>query len=244
MKITGKKLFFFLLCTTVVLLCNGCISAGFYLFSGSDDADYPEFEKSEFYLKRPSGQIVCEKKFSSPMSQEEVRKFVEDNLTEALGVPVAAILPNKEKKFNDSVRLIVYRFSQANRGYMRNRAQPLGMGVGMTFGAFEVFDPILLPFAIYEHILCDDGERYVTVFFDAQNQKTIVYGFNIFTGEIARPPVEAINFLNTYLAWFDHCDEDYSIAEKDRDAAKLYYSKKFYLSDGTLCIPQKEKTEK
>ena len=50
--------------------------------------------------------------------------------------------------------------------------------------------------------------------------------------------------MNTYLAWFDHCDEDYSIAEKDRDAAKLYYSKKFYLPDGTLCIPQKEKTEK
>ena len=69
MKLTGKKLFFFLLCTTVVLLCNGCISAGFYLFSGSSDADYPEYEKSEFYLKRPSGQIVCEKKFSSPMSQ-------------------------------------------------------------------------------------------------------------------------------------------------------------------------------
>ena len=243
MKITCKKLLFYLLCTIVVLLCNGCISAGFYLFSGSDDADYPEFEKSEFYLKRPSGQIVCEKKFSSPMSQEDVRKFVEDNLTEALGVPVAAILPNKEKKFNDSVRLIVYRFPQANRGYMMNKAQPLGMGVGMTFGAFEVFDPILLPFAIYEHILCDEGERYVTVFFDAQNQKTIVYGFNIFTGEIARPPVEAINFMNTYLAWFDHCDEDYSIAEKDRDAAKLYYSKKFYLTDGTLYVLPKDKAE-
>ena len=99
-------------------------------------------------------------------------------------------------------------------------------------------------FATYEHILCDDGERYVTVFFDAQNQKTIVYGFNIFTGEIARPPAGAINFLNTYQAWFDHCDEDYFIAEKDRDAAKLYYSKKFYLTDGTLYIPQKEKTEK
>ena len=64
------------------------------------------------------------------------------------------------------------------------------------------------------------------------------------TVEIARPPVEAINFMNTYLAWFDHCDEDYSIAEKDRDAAKLYYSKKFHLTDGSLCIPQKEKTEK
>ena len=243
MKITGKKLFIFLLCGIVVLLCNGCISAGFYLFSGSDDADYPEYEKSEFYLKRPAGQIVCEKKFSSAMSQEEVRKFVEDNLTEALGVPVAAILPNKEKKFNNSVRLVVYRFPQANRGYMMNKAQPLGMGVGMTFGAFEVFDPILLPFAIYEHILCNSGERYMTVFFDAQEQKTIIYGFNIYTGEIARPPAGAINFLNTYQAWFDHCDENYSIDQANKNAAKLYYNKKFHLTDGTLCIPEKEETE-
>ena len=243
MKNTGKKLFLFLFCGVVVLLGNGCISAGFYLLAGSYDARYPEYEKSEFYLKQPAERIVVEKKFASPIPQEEIRKFVEDNLTEALGVPVAAILPNKEKKFNNSVRLIVYRFPQANRGYMMNKAQPLGMGVGMTFGAFEVFDPILLPFAIYEHILCDEGERYVTVFFDAQNQKTIVYGFNIFTGEIARPPVEAINFMNTYLAWFDHCDENYSIAEKDRDAAKLYYSKKFYLTDGTLYVLPKDKAE-
>ena len=111
---------------------------------------------------------------------------------------------------------------------------------------------LVAQYPLREGIICslsmagsgDEGERYVTVFFDAQNQKTIVYGFNIFTGEIARPPVEAINFMNTYLAWFDHCDEDYSIAEKYRDAAKLYYSKKFYLTDGTLCIPQKEKLKK
>ena len=244
MKITGKKLFLFLFCGVVVLLGNGCVSAGFYLLAGSYDASYPEYEKSEFYLKQPAERIVLEKKFASPMPHEDVRKFVEDNLNKALGVPVAVNLPyNHKKKFNNSVRLIVYRFPQANRGYMMNKAQPLGMGVGMTFGAFEVFDPILLPFAIYEHILCDEGERYVTVFFDAQNQKTIVYGFNIFTGEIARPPVEAINFMNTYLAWFDHCDEDYSIAEKDRDAAKLYYSKKFYLTDGTLYVLPKDKAE-
>ena len=244
MKITGKKLLFYLLCTIVVLLGNGCVSAGFYLLAGSYDVSYPEYEKSEFYLKQPEERIVLEKKFASPMQQEEIRKFVENNLTKALGVPVAAILPNKEKKFNNSVRLIVYRFPQANRGYMMNKAQPLGMGVGMTFGAFEVFDPILLPFAIYEHILCDEGERYVTVFFDAQNQKTIVYGFNIFTGEIARPPAGAINFMNTYLAWFDHCDEDYTVAKKDRDSAKLYYDKKFYLSDGALKILPNEEDKK
>ena len=227
-----------------MVLCNGCISAGFYLFAGSEEADYPEYEKSEFFLKLPAGQIICEKTFSSPMPQEDVRKFVEDNLNKALGVPVAVNLPyNHKKKFNDSVRLVVYRFPQANRGYMMNKAQVLGMGVGMTFGAFEVFDPILLPFAIYEHILCNSGERYMTVFFAAQEQKTIIYGFNIYTGEIARPPAGAINFLNTYQAWFDHCDENYSIDQSNKNASKLYYNKKFHLTDGTLYIPEKEETE-
>ena len=76
MKITGKKLLFHLLCTIVVLLGNGCVSAGFYLLAGSYDASYPEYEKSEFYLKQPEERIVLEKKFASPMQQEEIRKFV------------------------------------------------------------------------------------------------------------------------------------------------------------------------
>ena len=239
MKITGKKLFIFLFCGVVVLLGNGCVSAGFYLLAGSYDARYPEYEKSEFYLKQPAERIVLEKKFASPMQQEEIRKFVENNLTKALGVPVSVKLPYcKKDKFNDTVRMVVYRFPKANA--MRTKAEPLGMAVGMTFGAFEVFDPIILPFAIYEHTLGHKGERYVTVFFDAQNQKTITYGFNVFSGEIARPPAGAINFLDTYRTWFSHCDEDYTVAKKDRDSAKLYYDKKFYQSDGSLFMSQKE----
>ena len=164
-------MFLFLLCGVVVLLGNGCVSAGFYLFAGSYDARYPEYEKSEFYLKQSAERIVLEKKFASPMQQEEIRKFVENNLTQALGVPVSVKLPYcKKDKFNDTIRMVVYRFPKANA--MQTKAEPLGMAVGMTLGAFEVFDPIILPFAIYEHTLaslCPEMSAAVSLLAERQN---------------------------------------------------------------------------
>ena len=78
--------------------------------------------------------------------------------------------------------------------------------------------------------------------------KIIKYQFS--AGEVNRGTEEEPNIEQVILDKEIECetetvfDANYSIAEKDRDAAKLYYSKKFYLTDGTLCIPEKEETEK
>ena len=105
------------------------------------------------------------------MQQEEIRKFVKNNLTQALGVPVSVKLPYcKKDKFNDTVRMVVYRFPKANA--IQTKAEPLGMAVGMTLGAFEVFDPIILPFAIYEHklaSLCPEMSAAVSLLAERQN---------------------------------------------------------------------------
>jgi len=197
---------------------------------------------AEFYLKQPAKRIIVEKNFTPPLPPDEIVKFVEDNVSKAIGVK-AFVNPLKEKDAKEAVKLVVYRFPKANGDAMRAHAQMPGMVVGMTFGAFEIFDPILLPFAIYQHILSHFGERYVSVFFDDQNKVIYAYGFDLFTGESARPPAAAVDFMDTYKAWFSHCRfNGYGIAENSDP--KIFRDEKFYLTDGTLCTPGKERSEK
>ena len=229
MKKLCGKIILCLVGAVVMSLGNGCISAGVYLLSGSSDADMPNYETAEFYLKQPAKRIIVEKKFDPPLNPAEIEKFVEDNLCKAIGVSASVV--SVEKDVKNAAKLVVYRFPQANWSAMKSNAEMPAMCVGMTFGAFEVFDPILLPFAIYQHILSYFGERYVSVFFDEQDKVIFAYGFDVFTGEVARPPAAAVDFLDTYKAWFSHCGWN------------VLLDKKFYLTDGTLCTIEPDKKE-
>ena len=229
MKKLCGKIILCLVGAVVMSLGNGCISAGVYLLSGSSDADMPNYETAEFYLKQPAKRIIVEKKFDPPLNPAEIEKFVEDNLCKAIGVSASVV--SVEKDVKNAAKLVVYRFPQANWEAMKSHAEMPAMCVGMTFGAFEVFDPILLPFAIYQHILSYFGERYVSVFFDEQDKVIFAYGFDVFTGEVARPPAAAVDFLDTYKAWFSHCGWN------------VLLDKKFYLTDGTLCTIEPDKKE-
>lgn len=241
MKKLCGKIILCLVGAVVMSLGSGCISAGVYLLSGSSDADMPNYETAEFYLKQPAKRIIVEKKFDPPLNPAEIEKFVEDNLCKAIGVSASAV-PVEGKDVKNAAKLVVYRFPQANWDAMRAHAEMPAMCVGMTFGAFEVFDPILLPFAIYQHILSYFGERYVSVFFDEQDKVIFAYGFDVFTGEVARPPAAAVDFLDTYKAWFSHCRwNGYGVAENADP--KILRDKKFYLTDGTLCTIEPDKKE-
>lgn len=233
------KIFLLLTCCAIMCLCSGCLSALVFNFSGSSDADEPNKESSEFYLSLPKEQIVTEMKLPKPMDPQEIKAFVEKNISAALGVPVEAVLPEpgkNEKALSPAVRLVVYRFSGANRHEMAELASDLALIVIGTLGILEVGDPFVLPFAIYTHIIAYGGERYVTVFFDAQDRKVFAYGCNVLNGEIARPPRDNDGFA---VAWFTHAEKtSYLLPGK-----KTSIPDQYYLMDGTLFVRETEKSE-
>ena len=232
------KIFLLLTCCAIMCLCSGCLSALVFNFSGSSDADEPNKESSEFYLSLPKEQIVTEMKLPKPMDPQEIKAFVEKNISAALGVPVEAVLPEpgkNEKALSPAVRLVVYRFSGANRHEMAELASDLALIVIGTLGILEVGDPFVLPFAIYTHIIAYGGERYVTVFFDAQDRKVFAYGCNVLNGEIARPPKNS----GFDVAWFTHAEKtSYLLPGK-----KTSIPDQYYLMDGTLFVRETEKSE-
>jgi|GEM_PF-1609456 len=233
------KIFLLLICCVAMCLCSGCLSSFVFNFSGSNDADEPNKESSEFYLSLPKAQIVTEMKLTKPMDPQEIKAFVEKNISAALGVPVNAVLPKpgkNEEALSPAVRLVVYRFSGANSHEMVEIAADLALIVIGTWGILEVGDPFILPFAIYAHIKAYGGERYVTVFFDAQDRKVFAYGCNVLNGEIARPPRNNGGFATT---WFTHAENtSYLLPEK-----KTSIPDQYYLMDGTLFVRETEKSE-
>lgn len=232
------KFFLLLICCTVLCLCNGCLSAAVFHISGSNDADEPNKESSRFYRKLPKEQIVTEMKLPKPMDPQEIKAFVEKNVSAALGVPVEAVLPEpgkNEEALSPAVRLVVYRFSGANRHEMVEVGSLFAFMVIGTLGILEVGDPVVLPFAIYSHIKAYGGERYVTVFFDAQDRKVFAYGCNVLNGEIARPPKNC----DFATAWFTHAENtSYLLPGK-----KTSIPDQYYLIDGTLFVRKTEKIE-
>ena len=234
-----RKFFLLLICCATMCLCNGCLSAFVFNFSGSSDADEPNKESSEFYRKLPKEQIVTEMKLPKPMDPPEIKAFVEKNISAALGVPVEAVLPEpgkNEDALSPAVRLVVYRFSGANRHEMAELASDLALIVIGTWGILEVGDPVVLPLAIYSHIKAYGGERYVTVFFDAQDRKVFAYGCNVLNGEIARPPRDSDGFAVT---WFTHAEKtSYLLPGKKTSIPDRYYQ-----MDGTLFVRETEKSE-
>ena len=233
------KFLLLLACCAAMCLCSGCLSAAVFHFSGSSDADEPNKESSEFYRELPGEQIVTEMKLPQPMEPQEIKAFVEKNVSAALGVPVEAVLPEpgkNEEALSPAVRLVVYRFPGANRHEMVELASDLVLIVIGTWGILEVGDPFVLPFAIYTHIIAYGGERYVTVFFDAQDRKVFAYGCNVLNGEIARPPRDNDGFATT---WFTHAENtSYLLPGK-----KTSIPDQYYLMDGTLFVRETEKSE-
>ncbi|MBO5694615.1 MAG: hypothetical protein J6S98_04350 [Lentisphaeria bacterium] len=232
------KIFLLLICCATMCLCNGCLSAVVFHISGSNDADEPNKESSEFYRKLPKEQIVTEMKLPKPMDPPEIKAFVEKNISAALGVPVEAVLPKpgkNEEALSPAVRLVVYRFPGANRHEMVEVGSLFAFIVVGTLGILEVGDPVVLPFAIYSHIKAYGGERYVTVFFDAQDRKVFAYGCNVLNGEIARPPKNS----GIDIAWFTHAEKtSYLLPGK-----KTSIPDQYYLMDGTLFVRETEKSE-
>lgn len=232
------KFFLLLACCAAMCLCSGCLSAFVFNFSGSSDADKPNKESTEFYLSLPKEQIVTEMKLPKPMDPQEIKAFVEKNISAALGVPVEAVLPEpgkNEEALSPAVRLVVYRFSGANRHEMVELGSDLALIVIGTWGILEVGDPFVLPFAIYTHIIAYGGERYVTVFFDAQDRKVFAYGCNVLNGEIARPPKNC----GLDITWFTHAEKtSYLLPGK-----KTSIPDQYYLMDGTLFVREIEKSE-
>ncbi|MBO5682145.1 MAG: hypothetical protein J6T08_10590 [Lentisphaeria bacterium] len=232
------KIFLLLICCATMCLCNGCLSAVVFHISGSNDADEPNKESSEFYRKLPKEQIVTEMKLPKPMDPPEIKAFVEKNISAALGVPVEAVLPKpgkNEEALSPAVRLVVYRFPGANRHEMVEVGSLFAFIVVGTLGILEVGDPVVLPFAIYSHIKAYGGERYVTVFFDAQDRKVFAYGCNVLNGEIARPPKNC----GIDIAWFTHAEKtSYLLPGK-----KTSIPDQYYLMDGTLFVRETEKSE-
>ena len=232
------KIFLLLICCATMCLCNGCLSAVVFHISGSNDADEPNKESSEFYRKLPKEQIVTEMKLPKPMDPQEIKAFVEKNVSAALGLPVEAVLPEpgkNEEALSPAVRLVVYRFPGANRHEMVEVGSLFAFIVVGTWGILEVGDPVVLPFAIYSHIKAYGGERYVTVFFDAQDRKVFAYGCNVLNGEIARPPKNC----GIDIAWFTHAEKtSYLLPGK-----KTSIPDQYYLMDGTLFVRETEKSE-
>ncbi|MBO5802847.1 MAG: hypothetical protein J6R64_03800 [Lentisphaeria bacterium] len=232
------KIFLLLICCATMCLCNGCLSAVVFHISGSNDADEPNKESSEFYRKLPKEQIVTEMKLPKPMDPPEIKAFVEKNISAALGVPVEAVLPKpgkNEEALSPAVRLVVYRFPGANRHEMVEVGSLFAFLVIGTLGILEVGDPVVLPFTIYTHIKAYGGERYVTVFFDAQDRKDFAYGCNVLNGEIARPPKNS----GIDIAWFTHAEKtSYLLPGK-----KTSIPDQYYLMDGTLFVRETEKSE-
>ena len=232
------KFFLLLVCCAVLCLCSGCLSAAVFHFSGSNDADEPNKESSEFYLSLSKEQIVTEMKLPQPMEPQEIKAFVEKNVSAALGVPVNAVLPKpgkNEEALSPAVRLVVYRFPGANRHEMVELASDLALIVVATWGILEVGDPVVLPFAIYTHIKAYGGERYVTVFFDAQDRKVFAYGCNVLNGEIARPPKNC----GFAVAWFTHAEKTSYLLPGKKTAIPDQY----YQMDGTLFVRETEKSD-
>ena len=232
------KIFLLLACCAVLCLCNSCLSAAVFHISGSNDADEPNKESTEFYLSLPKEQIVTEMKLPKPMDPQEIKAFVEKNISAALGVPVNAVLPKpgkNEEALSPAVRLVVSRFSGANRHEMVEVGSLFAFVVIGTLGILEVGDPVILPFVIYSHIKAYGGERYVTVFFDAQDRKVFAYGCNVLNGEIARPPKNC----GFDVAWFSHAENtSYLLPGK-----KISIPDQYYLMDGTLFVRETEKSE-
>ena len=233
------KFLLLLACCAAMCLCSGCLSAAVFHISGSSDADEPNKESSEFYLSLSKAQIVTEMKLPQPMEPQEIKAFVEKNISAALGVPVEAVLPEpgkNEEALSPAVRLVVYRFSGANRHEMAELASDLVLIVIGTWGILEVGDPFVLPFAIYTHIIAYGGERYVTVFFDAQDRKVFAYGCNVLNGEIARPPRDNDGFA---ITWFTHAEKtSYLLPGKKTSIPDQYYQ-----MDGTLFVRETEKSD-
>lgn len=233
------KFFLLLICCAAMCLCSGCLSAAVFHISGSNDADEPNKESTEFYLSLPKEQIVTEMKLPKPMDPQEIKAFVEKNVCAALGVPVEAVLPEpgkNEEALSPAVRLVVYRFSGANRHEMVEVGSLFAFLVIGTLGVLEVGDPVVLPFAIYTHVVAYGGERYVTVFFDAQDRKVFAYGCNVLNGEIARPPRNNGGFA---APWFTHAENtSYLLPGK-----KTSIPDQYYLIDGTLFVRETEKSE-
>lgn len=232
------KFLLLLACCAVLCLCSGCLSAAVFHVSGSSDADEPNKESSEFYRELPEEQIVTEMKLPQPMEPQEIKAFVEKNISAALGVPVEAVLPEpgkNEEALSPAVRLVVYRFSGANRHEMVEVGSLFAFLVIGTLGVLEVGDPFILPFAIYTHIIAYGGERYVTVFFDAQDRKVFAYGCNVLNGEIARPPKDC----GFAVAWFTHAEKtSYLLPGKKTSIPDQYYQ-----MDGTLFVRETEKSD-
>ena len=232
------KFLLLLACCAAMCLCSGCLSAAVFHISGSSDADEPNKESSEFYLSLSKAQIVTEMKLPQPMEPQEIKAFVEKNISAALGVPVEAVLPEpgkNEEALSPAVRLVVYRFSGANRHEMVELASDLALIVVATWGILEVGDPVVLPFAIYTHIKAYGGERYVTVFFDAQDRKVFAYGCNVLNGEIARPPKNC----GFAVAWFTHAEKTSYLLPGKKTAIPDQY----YQMDGTLFVRETEKSD-
>lgn len=232
------KIFLLLACCAAMCLCSGCLSAAVFHISGSSDADKPNKESTEFYRDLPKEQIVTEMKLPKPMDPQEIKAFVEKNVSAALGVPVEAVLPEpgkNEEALSPAVRLVVYRFPGANRHEMVEVGSLFAFVVIGTLGILEVGDPVVLPFAIYTHIKAYGGERYVTVFFDAQDRKVFAYGCNVLNGEIARPPKNS----GFDIAWFTHAEKtSYLLPGKKTSIPDRYYQ-----MDGTLFVRETEKSE-
>lgn len=170
----------------LLLLLPGCVSGALFFVSGNNRAE-TIFEEDSVDPE----QVILQQDFPGGLAASQIFAMVEKVPD---GTPQGEMQCFFEKNADEpeSFRahsLLVVKIPGADRQQLiSGPATICCMAAGCSAGILEVFDPILLPYAVYTHIKCYGGERYFSIFRDAAGKPLLLFNFDVTTGRQAAVP--------------------------------------------------------
>ena len=180
----------------------GCVSGAIFFVSGN--------RRAETVLEEDvveSDQILLQRDFPCGLEASQIFAMVNEALGGALECVEMQRFFDEHAAAPESFRacsLQVVKIPGANReNLISGPAVICGMALGCSAGILEVLDPILLPYAVYTHIKCYGGERYVSIFRDAAGKPILLFNFDVTTGRQAAIPshITADYWENVRTMW-------------------------------------------
>ena len=185
----GRKRWFGVVLAGSLLLpfLPGCVSGAIFFVSGNRRA---EAVLEEDVIE--SEQILLQRDFPCGLEASQIFAMVNEPLDGALECVEMQRFFDEHAEAPESFRacsLQVVKIPGADReNLIFGPAVICGEALGCTAGILEVLDPILLPYAVYTHIKCYGGERYVSIFRDAAGKPILLFNFDVTTGRQATIP--------------------------------------------------------